>query len=302
MSIIINNGIPKESFLLACEICEEDNLSIAYMGATHFADEINDLLALNAFTAGCLGYCFNEEGGAEDLHYQNGKPGYFDDKDKFIGVSFENITNFNLKLDWMIKTITSDFDSTSPHPTREIIPNLLWQIGVADFELEIPIFFARQIRSEDVFFKINKALNDRKSVIEGIILTSCNDLPSSFNPKIANNKIITINQCLSHNKTNFHIDKNILKAAVLKTTKDGFSNGYRSAFFDGERFRFTKQESDVLEFLYLAGKPVHKDEIMAEVTENGTELRVLFRNSDSKNIRQNILKHDNKGYYWLDLV
>ena len=225
---ITKNSISKESFLFACEICEEDDLSVAYMGATHFADEINDLVAFNAFTKGNLGYCFNDEGSKEDLHYQDGKPGYFDDNDNFITVSFENITNFNLKLDWVIKTISNDFGSPVPHPPKEIIPNLLWQIGVIDLDVEIPIFFARQIKEEDVFVKISKALNDRRSVIEGVVLASCSNIPSSFNPKIAGNKIIAINQCLSHNKSSFQIDKNILKAAVLKASKNGFSNGYRS--------------------------------------------------------------------------
>ena len=88
---------------------------------------------------------------------------------------------------------------------------------------------------------------------------------------------------------------------MIKTGKDGFTTGYRSARFNGEYFRFTKQEADVLEYLYKAGKPVHKDEIMVEVTESSTELKTLFRNPDSKNIRQNILQYDNKGYYWLNL-
>ncbi len=76
---------------------------------------------------------------------------------------------------------------------------------------------------------------------------------------------------------------------------------YRSACFNGEYFRFTKQEADVLEYLHKAGKPVHKDEIMVEVTGSSTELRTLFRSPDSQNIRNNILQHDTKGYYWLNL-
>ena len=118
---------------------------------------------------------------------------------------------------------------------------------------------------------------------------------------INGNKIIPIKHCLAANKKNFNIDKNVLKSAILKTSKDGFTTGYRSACFNGEYFRFTKQEADVLEYLYKAGKPVHKDEIMVEVTESSTELKTLFRNPDSKNIRQNILQHDKKGYYWLNL-
>ena len=106
---------------------------------------------------------------------------------------------------------------------------------------------------------------------------------------------------MSEDRSDFFIDKNALKSAILKTKKDGFTTGYRSACFNGEYFRFTKQQADVLECLHKAGRPVHKDEIMVEVTESSTELRTLFRSSDSKNIRNNILQHDSKGYYWLNL-
>jgi hypothetical protein len=80
-----------------------------------------------------------------------------------------------------------------------------------------------------------------------LILTSCSDIPSYFNSKIAGNKIVSLKNCLSISKKDFHIDKGVLKSVVFKTSKDGFTTGYRSACFNGEYFRFTKQEADVLE-------------------------------------------------------
>jgi hypothetical protein len=293
--------ISKNSFLFACTICENDNPSITHRVATHFADEMNDLFALNAFATDSLNYCLNKNGEAEDLYFENQLPGYFDNDNNFIGVPFESFTKYRLNLDWIIKNISDDFGLCFTQHCEEIVPNLLWQIGFVKFDLEIPIFFARKIKTQDCFDKINKALEGRKSSVEGIILTSSNDIPSYFHSKIADHKVIPIKNCLSADKKNFHIDKNILKSAFSKSGKDGFSNGYRSAFFDGDYFRFTKQEADVLEFLYKSGKPIHKDEIMAEVTENSTEIKTLFRNPDAKNIRKNILQNDKKGYYWLNL-
>jgi len=298
---ISNNHLSKESFLFACEICENDNPSITHRVATHFADEMSNLVSNNAFLKGSLDYCLNKNGNIEDLYFKNNEPGYFDKNNNFVPVSFENLTKYNLKLDWIVRNISNDFGASFDNDCEEILPNLLWNIGFVNIDLEIPIFFARKIKKEEIFDKINKVLNSRRSSFEGIILTSCSDIPSYFSSKIAGNKIIPIKHCLAANKKNFNIDKNVLKSAILKTSKDGFTTGYRSACFNGEYFRFTKQEADVLEYLYKAGKPVHKDEIMVEVTESSTELKTLFRNPDSKNIRQNILQHDKKGYYWLNL-
>src|SRR5690606_24207191 len=144
-------------------------------------------------------------------------------------------------------------------------------------------------------------LSSRRSTFEGVILTSWSDVPSYCSSKIAGNKLIPIRYSLTANKKDFSLDRNVLKSAILKTAKDGFTTVYRSACFNGEYFRLTKQEADVLEYLYTAGKPVHKDESMVEVTESSTELKTLFRSPDSKNIRNNVLQLDKKGYYWLNL-
>lgn len=293
--------ISKESFLFACEICENDNPSVTHRVATHFADEMSNLLSSNAFAKDSLDYCVNKNGDVENLQFRNNKPGYIDEKNKFIPVSFENFTKYNLKLDWIVRNISNDFGVSFERDGEEILPNLLWYIGAVNLDLEVPLFFARKIREEAVFDKIHKALNNRASGFEGLILTSCSDIPSYFNSKIAGNKIMPLKSCLSISKQDFHIDKSVLKSVIVKTGSDGFTTGYRSACFNGEHFRFTKKEADVLEYLHKAGKPVHKDEIMAEVTESSTELKTLFRSPDSRNIRQNILQYDNKGYYWLNI-
>jgi len=299
MTTTINNQISRESFLFACEVCENDNPSVTHRVATHFADEMTNLVSNGAFATDSLGYCVNENGDAEDLCFRDNQPGYFDQNDKFVPVSFENFTKYNLKLDWIVKSISNVLGINKDF--EEILPNLLWHVGFANLDVEVPIFFVRKIKDEETFDKVSKALKRRRSDFEGAILTSYSNIPSYFSSKIAGNKIISLRNCLSVDRNDFYIDKNALKSAILKTKKDGFTTGYRSACFNGEYFRFTKQEADVLEYLHKAGKPVHKDEIMVEVTESSTELKTLFRNPDSKNIRQNILQNDKKGYYWLNL-
>jgi len=295
-----NYLIPKESFRLACKICEQKIPTITHNIARRFTHQVRELVLSNAFRIDRVEFLMGKRGNFYDIFYRDKKPGYLDENKNFVEVSNDSIRNYNLDIDWLTKAISSNIQIPAHYPAQEIIPSLLWKIGIADLDVEVPIFFARRIKKENSFSEIKKALNDRKSTEKGIILVSCNDIEDYFSSEIAGHKIIVLDKCLVHNKKHFQIDRNILKAAIIKTKKDGFSNSYRSACFNGEYFRFTKQESEILEFLHKEGKPVHKDEIMSEVTGSSTELKNLFKNSDSKNIRKSILQYDNKGYYWLN--
>ena len=232
MTTTIDNQISRESFLFACEICENDNPSITHRIATHFADEMTNLVSNGAFATDSLDYCVNKNGEAEDLCFRNNQPGYFDQNDKFVPVSFENFTKYNLKLDWMVKSISNVLGINKDF--EEILPNLLWRVGFANLDVEVPIFFARKIKDEETFDKVSKALKRRRSDFEGAILTSRSNIPSYFSSKIAGNKIISLRNCLSADRKDFYIDKNVLKSAILKTKKDGFTTGYRSACFNGD--------------------------------------------------------------------
>jgi hypothetical protein len=167
MTTTINNQVSRESFLFACEICEKDNPSVTHRVATHFADEMSNLVSSGAFATDSLDYCVNKNGDVEDLCFKDNKPGYFDQNNKFVPVSFENFTRYNLKLDWMVKSISNVLGANKDY--EEILPNLLWQIGFVNLDVEVPIFFARKIKEEEIFDKVSKILKSRRSDFEGLI-------------------------------------------------------------------------------------------------------------------------------------
>jgi hypothetical protein len=294
-------SVSKESFRLACKICEQKIPAITHNAARYFAKQFEGLVLSNAFKVSRVEFIMEKGGNFYEIFYQDEIPGYLDQNNNFIKVSADSVRNYNLDIEWLTKAIGNNIQISTCYPAQELVSNLLWKIGIVNFDTKVPIFFARRIKQGNSFAKISKDLNDRKSTEKGIILVSCDNTEDYFPTEIAGHKIIILDKCLVHNKNNFQIDKDILKAAVTTTKKDGFSNSYRSACFNGEYSKFTKLESEVLEFLYKAGKPIHKDEIMSEVTRSSTELKTLFKTSNSRNIRKTILQYDNKGYYWLNI-
>lgn len=297
--------IPKESFLLACKIYEQGNPSIAHEMIGSNDKNVESLINLNALKISKKLWIQDEDGEYRDIFYQGKKAGFLDKSNNFIEVSHNYVCSYKLNPHWIVKAIGDNL-GVSEYSYETLIEDHFWQVGVLNHEIKIPIFFVRGIHHANILDQIYEIFGNKKGIARSIILTSSSSLPprSSFDD---GHKIIALKNCLIHDNDNFCIDKNIIishiedkKSALRRSQREGFSTGYRSANFNGQNFKFTKQEADVLEFLDSAGKPIHKDEIAVEISDNIVELKFLFRNPDSKNIRQNILKYDNKGYYWLD--
>lgn len=298
-------AIPKKSFLLACKIYEQGNPSIAHEMIGNQDRNVESLIKLNALKMSKKLWIQDEDGEYKDIYYQNKKAGFFDKNDNFTEVCPDYVCSYKLSPSWIVKAI-SDNLGVSNYSYETLIKDYFWQVGVLNHEIKIPIFFVRGIHHKDILSQIYNIFKNRKGIARSVILSSSSFLPprSSFKD---GHKIITLKDCLIHDNDNFSLDKNVIisqveneKSSIRRKQREGFSKGYRSANFNGENFKFSKQEADVLEFLDGAGKPIHKDEIAVEISDNIAELKFLFRNPDSKSIRQNILKYDNKGYYWLD--
>lgn len=304
MPIKVNHRLSKESFLFACKICEQDDPSITYNTAQLFSHRINRLILLNAFKVGSLKYLTNDHGYYHELSYKGNKPGYIDHDNQFIEVSELDIKNYNLDLRWIVKTIANDIQTSNGSLIEEIIPDILWQIGFVNLNRKIPVFFARRIKQEEIYLQIKDVLNKRKSSTDGIILTSCDDLPKYCNSRIAGHKIIFLQDCLIHNHKNFHIDEDILKTSFfgkITKQKDGFSNGYRTALFDGVEYEFTKKQAAIIEALDKHCIPMNKSELLVEADSEQDDVYRIFRIKNKKHPAWGVLiKNDGKGNYWLE--
>lgn len=306
MSLVVNYHINKESFLLACKICEQSNPSIAYDSIEYNKKHLENLTKLNAFIIGKNYWLEGEDGEYIDVIHKDNKAGYFDKNNKFISISYEKVCSYKLDFRWMIKAIAHNLEVETCYPEDMIIDNLFWRIGTLKSKTLAPIFFARSIENKTNFEKIYKSLLERKGLGKGIILTTSSSLPFGYNLP-DNHQIISLKNCLVHDSNNFHIDKNIINAAISTRAesmelKEGFSDGYRTAYIKGVEYSFSKKQAAIIEALDKNGGRSNKYELLADADSEQYDLFRIFR--DSKGIYHPawdvIIKNDGKGNYWLN--
>lgn len=314
MSIITKHHLSKEVFLLACQISEQGNPAITYDAIDKNNKAMQNLIKLKAFIVGKKYWMKDEDNEYVDIIYKNSglgnknskKAGYLDKKGKFIEVSYNDLYSYKLDFNWLIKTITNELELFKYSPEM-LVGNLLWRIGTikAKSSVEIPVFFARGLSHNNSLNNIYKTLWDHKGLSKGIILTTSYSMPIGYNFP-GNHQLISLRNCLIHDSNNFHIDKNIIKSAIgtnltPERQKEGFSSGYRSGYFKGEEFTFTKKQAAIIEALDKHGGVMSKYELLAEADSEQYDVYRIFRVRNKKHPAWNvIIKNDGKGNYWLD--
>ena len=84
--------------------------------------------------------------------------------------------------------------------------------------------------------------------------------------------------------------------------QEGFSTGYRAAYFKGVNYNFSKKQAAIIEALDKHGGKINKYELLAEANSEQYDVYRVFRDNRGKlhpawNV---IVKNDGKGNYWLE--
>ncbi len=288
------------------KICAQGNPAITYDSVGSSNKQIKNLIKLKAFIIGEKYWLEDEDGEYIDIVRSKNRVGYFDKNNQFVAISYDDLCSYKLDFEWMIKAISNNLEITKLYPVEMIIDNIFWRIGTIKLNTATPVFFARTIGHKNNFENIYKALLSRKGMNRGIILTTSVSPPLGYNLP-GNHKIISLKDCLVHDNNNFDIDKNIIKSAIgIKTEsakpQEGFSVGYRTAYFNNIQYKFSKKQAAIIEALHKHGGKVNKYELLAEADSEQYDIYRIFRDSKAKHhpAWKMIIKNDGKGNYWLE--
>jgi len=301
MNIAVQKQIPKNTFGLICTICEQDEPIISQRLFPYFKNRgSKKLLSLGVMEdAANSNTCPDYRGDDYAVTYKDNMPGFYK-KDVWHEVSYDHIRMHRLNINSLVSVITKDLDAESAH--EELIKDYFFRIGTLKInKRDVPIFFARRIQFQKILEEVYNAVTKRYGINKGIILTSSSYLPFGCS-KLLGHEIISLKDCMIHDSENYHIDMNIIKAAIgAKEKQEGFSNGYRTAYFNGIEYKFTKKQAAIIEALNKHGGRINKYELLAEADSEQYDLFRIFR--DSKGVYHSawdvIIKNDNKGNYWL---
>ena len=290
-------------FRAACDICHQPQPLISYRVLTDRFDKTGAaLLKKNGLLpADNLRYVSAPQGDdeveAEIVSMGGGKFGYWSDNG-WVAVDPDDLRQYALDIPWLLRWIAGGFGISKRIAPRELLSGHVWGLGDAIFgKSTVPIFFARHLRTDEA---VNALLQEIKSAHRGkkiVVLTpAANDCA-----RVAEHATIIPLPDVVEQAEYFKID--LARAQALlgggTAAADGFSDGYRTARFNGVEYKFTKTQAAIIEELHTAGKPLHKTEFMSKHSSQDDPKNV-FRKSGKYHAAWGVLiKFDNKGNYWL---
>jgi hypothetical protein len=198
-------------------------------------------------------------------------------------------------------------------PTREIIPDLLYDLGKRKFGPYVGrVCFARCLGQKEQFDRTHAALAQMRDGSPVLILSTTRweqtvgTLPDRhavlWFPDVAeiDSDTVSLEECA-------FLAKLRGEDAAFRTGGVGhaFSPGFRSAIVGDQQYKFTKKQAEAVEALFDAWKAglkqMHQDEIKGLL---GTNQRMgqLFRDRDRCHPAYGtLIRYDRDGYYWLEL-
>lgn len=300
--IISQCHIPKNTFKLICNICEQDDLVFTNNLILYFQNlGSKKLLDLNiaARADNNIKY-FDYSNKSYEIIYKDDSFGYYKNE-LWHQLDQNEIIKYRLDITKFIKIISKELEITQN--IEAIFSDYFFLIGEFKFKKKkLPIFFARKINFQKVYQNIYQQLKKRNGIESGIILTSSKVL--AFNTdNILDHKILSLHDCLLYNSKNFHIDRNILQqVANIRINQEGFSNNYKVANIDGVDYKFSTKQSQIVEILAKHGGKINKYDLLLEIGSEQNDLFRIFRNSQGKYHKawNKIIKNDGRGNYWLE--
>ncbi len=240
-----------------------------------------------------------------EIERRDGKNMYFSPSDGWVAVLDEDIALYQINFEWLLRVIMNALNIAGRHKPKEILKEKIWALGQHRIERQlINIIVARNIGNDTVFEELKNYLNNHHTVRNtALVIALDKNIPVHM--LLPNqNELIRIDEAIKWDKDNFELNTAFLAGKMGGTiSKPGFSNGYRTLISNGKTYEFTLKQSEALEAMHLAGKPIHQTEILAQTTsQQGNKLRELFKGKGGKihDAWNVIIKSDRKGNYWLE--
>ena len=234
---------------------------------------------------------------------RNGKNMYFSPSDGWVSVLEEDIALYKINFEWLIRQVMNALQISDRCKAKEILQDKIWILGQHWIENQkISIVITRNTIDPVVFDKLKHYLNNNHKREPVLVLALDRHLPEHF---ILPNRhvLVRIEETMVIEKPNFKINTRMLAGKMGGSVdQDGFGIGYRNLDSNGSKYSFSKKQAEAIEYMYNAGGPRHKDEILASIKSPQKSLYQVFRkNGKPHPAWGKVIKSDGSGNYWLEL-
>jgi hypothetical protein len=224
-----------------------------------------------------------------------------------IEVCKSELLVYAINFDWIIKGILYGFGADAQHKYTCILDQFIWSLGnVYLKQYKIPIIIARCVTVDEIYRVLAQYLNKHHAKTPALVLVIGRSLKEYYTLP-GNNVCLVMQDVLINDMGNLYYNIDFMLEKMNKDIEqEGFSEGFRSAYFNGVAHTFTKKQAEGVEFLYnTGGRKLHQDEIMAAISPDSRNNRFssLFRIKDRKYHPAfgTLIQTDGQGYFWLDV-
>jgi hypothetical protein len=303
MPVVTQTRLQTSVFLAACDICRQPQPLISHrMLESRFGKQGKALLQKGGLQpTDNLRYVSAPQGDddieAEVVMLGEGKFGYWGDAG-WVAVDPDDLRQYALDLPWFLRWVANGFQIPKRVNPREVLADHVWLIGDGKFGRQtIPIFFVRHLSSSDALKALRREIRSAYKGKTTIVLTpAVNDDIAELPRELT---VISLPDVVEEAEF-FKINTDRVQSLLGNiSAADGFSDGYRTARFDGKDYTFTKKQAAILEDLHAAGKPLHKTEFMSRHSSQD-DPKGVFRSGGKYHPAWDVfIKFDSQGNYWL---
>ena len=302
-------SLATEVFVAACQLLETPSASVTMQSLNRLSSaDICDGLLKSGLLADApyrqdIDVEYEGELRSYPVERHDGSWRYFLQGSGWVQVSSDSLKVFRVDISVYLKAMMSALGFEGRIVPGVIAESKVWYLGQAWLQSrKTHIFYVRRIKDETTLESLNQVLEDRHKSDPALVLTSSRDLPVYFQVP-GQNRIVLLNDAINLQSAKLTFKANYMSRIMGGSVhSDGFSEGFRTAHINGQSYKFSKLQAEILEFLSKAGKAMHKSEIMPEVKSSQEEVKSAFRSGGKYHPAWGVvIKNDNKGNYWLEL-
>ena len=244
----------------------------------------------------------DHDGKSVEVIRHDGKNQYFSPTAGWVEVPSDELLLYRFCATWLITCFKGAFGIAEHVEPRVIAEGSAWSLGDAWLKhSKHPIIIVTKLRRESVFSAVCSYLEQHHNKRPALLITLDHHLPSHISLP-AQNRLVTLSDAINVNDEVFSLNADLLAEKMgASVQQQGFSNGYRAAYINGQAYSFSKTQAEAIEVMDKAGKPMHQSEILADTSSSQERLIGVFRkNGKAHPAWDVIILGDGSGNYRLE--
>ena len=271
----------------------EDHRNLVKVGIILQANNLEDVVSVDGY-----------DGQTAEVVRQDGRNKYFSQDGVWTDVQDEEIALYKVNHDWFLRQLMDALEIGSHVTPQKVLEEKIWTLGQHWIkQIRIPILVVRNIGYQDVYQHLNRYLEANHAGKDPALVIALDRHITSSLRLTGQNVLVRLEEAMVIEQENFTLYTSLLAekmgASICKT---GFSPSFHSLKFNGEDYTFTSKQSEALELMAQANRPLNQHEILEGINSSQRRLRDIFKTTGGKihPAWDIIIKRNNKGLYWLD--